>query len=697
MSNQDNFKLSKDQILLSTNKGLDVFKYFLGGRFSRVGKSFKSPFYNDNKASCYVYLDKKSNIYKFKDFGDAEYSGDCFFFVGKIFGYSCEDRSDFYKILEVIDLELSLNTIGQELKIQNIIEKNKGAILLANKIKSIHDGFETAKNKLPIQYKEFTIRELDYWGKYGIKLDTLKRYNVQSIESYNGISKDGREFLLTSSPEQPIYGYQGRRYTKLYRPFSKLRFLYTGEITENYIFGFEQLPVRGDILFITGGEKDVLSLASHGLNAICLNSETAHIPKNLLRGLNYRFKHITLLYDVDDTGKISMDKLTKEYKSFKIKSLLLPLAGTKQEKDVSDFFRLKHTSEDLMMLFMEMLDSMYEDTISVMKSCEIDFKNPPKAPEPLITINDVTIGTPGNILCIAGSEGSGKTNFLGGMLSGALKPDNTTVDTLGTFIQSNEGEKAILLYDTEQSEFQLFKNISYIIDRSQRSSPPRWFKAFGLVGISRNERMNLILESMDRLYYEHGGIHMVVIDGIADLLNGVNDEESSVKLIEELFRMAAIYNTCILCVVHMAPSGMKLRGHLGSEVQRKAAGILLVEKETNTNYSVVKALKVRDGSPLDVPLIQFGWDKAQGRHVYLGNKSKEESESRKINELSEVAREIFAKKSVLGYSELLNAVMEALDIKDRMARNYIKFMKDNGIIEKSNGITVEYSLSTGFS
>ncbi len=697
MSNQDNFKLSKDQILLSTNRGLDVFKYFLGSRFSRVGKSFKSPFYNDNKASCYVYLDKKSNIYKFKDFGDAEYSGDCFFFVGKIFGYSCEDRLDFYKILEVIDLELSLNTIGQELKIQNIIEKNKGTVLLANKIKSIHDGFETAKHKLPIQYKEFTIRELDYWGKYGIKLDTLNRYNVQSIESYNGISKDGREFLLTSSPEQPIYGYQGRRYTKLYRPFSKLRFLYTGEITENYIFGFEQLPVRGDILFITGGEKDVLSLASHGLNAICLNSETAHIPKNLLRGLNYRFKHITLLYDVDDTGKNSMDKLTKEYKSFKIKSLLLPLAGTKQEKDVSDFFRLKHTSEDLMMLFMEMLDSMYEDTISVMRSCEIDFKNPPKAPEPLITINDVTIGTPGNILCIAGSEGSGKTNFLGGMLSGALKPDNTTVDSLGTFIQSNEGEKAILLYDTEQSEFQLFKNISYIIDRSQRSAPPRWFKAFGLVGISRNERMNLILESMDRLYYEHGGIHMVVIDGIADLLNGVNDEESSVKLIEELFRMAAIYNTCILCVVHMAPSGMKLRGHLGSEVQRKAAGILLVEKETNTNYSVVKALKVRDGSPLDVPLIQFGWDKAQGRHVYLGNKSKEESESRKINELSEVAREIFAKKSVLGYSELLNAVMEALDIKDRMARNYIKFMKDNGIIEKSNGITVEYSLSTGFS
>ena len=689
--------INKESILLLTNKGLDVFKYFMGNRFSKVGKSFKSPFYNDNKASCYIYLDKKSNLYKFKDFGDAEYSGDCFFFVGKIFGYSCEDRTDFLKILEIIDTELSLGLSEQSHKIQNLLGKHQGTINVASKIKSIHDGFETAKNKLPIQYKEFSLKELEFWNKYGIKIEVLQKYNVHSIESYNGISKEGREFLLTSSPEQPIFGYQGRRFTKLYRPFSKLRFLYTGEITENYVFGFEQLPVRGDILFITGGEKDVLSLAAHGLNAICLNSETAHIPKNLLRGLNYRFKHITLLYDVDDTGKTSMERLCKEYKNYKVKSLLLPLSGTKLEKDVSDFFKLKHSAVDLMMLFMEMLDSMYEDTLSVMRSCEIDFKNPPKAPEPLITINDVTIGTPGNLLCIAGSEGSGKTNFLGGMLSGALKPENTVVDTLGTFVQSNDGNKAILLYDTEQSEFQLYKNISYIIDRSKREKPPHWFKAFGLVGISRNERMNLILESMDRLYYEHGGIHMVVIDGIADLLNGVNDEESSVKLIEELFRMAAIYNTCILCVVHMAPSGMKLRGHLGSEVQRKAAGILLVEKETNSNCSVVKALKVRDGSPLDVPLIQFGWNKEQGRHVYLGNKSKEESESRKINELTEVAKEIFTTKANLSYTELLAAVMEALDIKDRMARNYIKFMKDNGIIEKSNGITVEYSLPTEFS
>lgn len=197
---------------------------------------------------------------------------------------------------------------------------------------------------------------------------------------------------------------------------------------------------------------------------------------------------------------------------------------------------------------------------------------------------------------------------------------------------------------------------------------------------------------MDRLYYEYGGIHMVVIDGIADLLNGVHHEESSIKLIEELFRMAAIYNTCIICVVHMAPSGMKLRGHLGSEVQCKAAGILLIEKETNVNCSAVKALKVRDGSPLDVPLIQFGWSKTEGRHVFLVEKSKEASESRKLSELTEVAKVIFTNKPNVSPGELVKLVMEEMDVKERMARNYTKFMREKGIIEKNQNNSLEYSL-----
>lgn len=76
-----------------------------------------------------------------------------------------------------------------------------------------------------------------------------------------------------------MFGYKGKRHVKLYRPFSTPRFLYGGSFGENYCFGLEQLPAKGDTLFITGGEKDVLSLAAHGFHAICFNSETNHPGK----------------------------------------------------------------------------------------------------------------------------------------------------------------------------------------------------------------------------------------------------------------------------------------------------------------------------------------------------------------------------------------------------------------------------------
>ena len=74
-----------------------------------------------------------------------------------------------------------------------------------------------------------------------------------------------------------------------------------------------------------------------------------------------------------------------------------------------------------------------------------------------------------------------------------------------------------------------------------------------------------------------------------------------------------------------------MRGHLGSEMQRKAAGILLVEKEEDGTGSLVKELKLREGSPLDVPIIRFAWDKTLRMHVYAGELGTEAAKERKLS------------------------------------------------------------------
>lgn len=685
--------LSKEDVLQATQGGLAVFEYFFGARFPGLKKPFLNPFYDDTKPSCYLFKSKDSGIVYFMDFGDQDFQLDCFGFVGKIFNLQCQN-DEFLQILEIIDRELSLGLAENHDRIREVrrrypelkVASELPAQTVSPKRKEVSAAY------VPPIVKAYSQEELHWWRQYGIQSDTLERYRVVSLQEFNGTNGEGLPYKIVSTTSEPMFGYLGNSYVKAYRPFSKNRFFYGGNTKEGHVFGLDQLPLRGDTLFITGGEKDVLSLVSHGFHAICFNSESATIPKSLIRRLSFRFKHIVMLYDVDATGQKHMDKAVENLREYQVKKLLLPLQGTKDAKDVSDFFRLGGKAEELLELFTDMLDEHYKETMSMLASCEIRYGNPPEPPESIITINEVSVGSTGNLLAITGSEGSGKSNYLGALLAGTISNPDLEIETLGTDVSSNPTGRAVLFYDTEQSEAQLYKNVSQIVRRAKVNNPPMWFKTYGLVGMNRNDRLTSILHSMDRYYYEYGGIHLVVIDGIADLIDGVNDEESAVALIDELFRLAGIYKTVIICVLHLSPSGYKLRGHLGSEIQRKAAGILSIEKDDDKVNSIIKALKVRDGSPLDVPQLIIGWDEELKFHVLREQPSAEMIQKHKYEELLNKASTIFDGNESKSYSEIVSALEEVFSVNQSQAKNYLRDLKKFEILEQSDGRGSPYRL-----
>jgi hypothetical protein len=671
--------LNKDEILRRTNNGLDVFKHYIPGQW-RVGRNFLNPLYEDRKASCNIYFDRRNDCYRMKDFGNDAFSGDCFDTVGKLKNLNCGNPKDFVEILEIINRELHLGLNEGDCPL--VVSISPKPIRESSSNLTPQPGNPKKTKPYSIVQQSFSTRETEFWRQYGITPEILKSYKVFSLREFKSENSEGKPFTFTALDNEPIFAYTGKRHVKIYRPFSEIRFLYGGLLPENYCFGLEQLPAKGDTLFITGGEKDVLSLVSHGFHAICFNSETSNIPQHIIKKLSYRFKHIILLYDTDKTGMDASLKHAQQLVDLGVRRLVLPLAGTKQQKDISDYFRLENTRETFMCLFIEFLDNLYNDTMAILKPCEIDFNNPPAKAEMIISINDVPLGTQGNLFGITGGEGTGKSNYVGSLIAGTIRDASFSIDTLGTNIFPNTANEAVLLYDTEQSEVQLYKNISGILKRGKLTAMPEYFKAYCLTSMSRKERMQAIVQSMDKFYYQFGGIQMVVIDGIADLVRCANDEAESVGVIDELYRLAGIYKTCIVCVLHFIPNGMKLRGHLGSELQCKAAAILSIEKDENPQISVVKALKVRDGSPLDVPLVQFSWDKDLGMHAYLGEKPKEEKEKRKETELASVARTVFSKQKQCTYADLCGQIQSILDVKECTAKNYIRFMRDREIIRK---------------
>lgn len=677
--------MNKEDILQATDRGLSVFRHYLPVPF-RIGKKFLNPLYKDTKASCNVYYDRRHSVYKMKDFGNEEYSGDCFELVGTMTGLSCRNAKDFVEIMRIIDHDLHLRLAdGYE----NCVDTSSVQVVCPPTPEQV------IKKIRPYNIVPRAFNETDriFWSKSRITEHTLNKYNVRPLHSFSSVNQEGKSYTLTETAQEPMYGYVGDKYIKIYRPRSEMRFLYAGDLGDNYCFGLDQLSAKGDLLFITGGEKDVMSLAANGFHAICFNSETTVIPTSVLMLLSYRFKHIVLLYDMDKTGLEVSAKRQEELKPFALKRLLLPLSGTKEEKDVTDYFALGHTHDDLLKLFLNHLDSLYKEDMSALKSCELDFNNPPPVAQMIVSVNDVPLGTQGNLLCITGGEGTGKSNYVAALIAGAVKPENAEgIDTLGVSIEGNPKGKAVLFYDTEQSEVQLYKNVSTLLRRCGRDTMPEWFKAYCLTGMSRKERLKSIVLSMDKFHYQYGGIHLVVIDGIADLIRCANDEAESIAVVEELYRLAGIYNTCIVTVLHFIPNGLKLRGHLGSELQRKAAAILSIEKDTKPAVSVVKALKVRDGSPLDVPLMQFAWDKEKAMHAYLGEKPKEEKDRRKEEELVAVARELFSRKRFIGYMELSEELQTAFEVKERTAKSYIRFMREKEIIVKSPDSPNSYML-----
>lgn len=572
--------IRKDDILRATDKGVQVFRFYLPVNF-KVGKNFLNPFYKDTKASCNIYYDRKGGVFKMKDFGNEEYSGDCFELVGKLNGLSCKEPKEFVEIMEIINRDLHLGfSSHEEYQVSHYKVPQKAEVIT-------EVPKERVKRPYTIVQKPYSSLELAFWEKSGIGESVLKQYRVVSLKKFSSENAERKPFSFVSNTEEPVFGYMGKQFIKVYRPFSQIRFLYAGDLGENYCFGLEQLPAKGDLLFITGGEKDVMSLAAHGFHAICFNSETACIPETLIHRLSFRFKHIILLYDVDKTGLESSAKRERELKSYGVKRLLLPLSGTKEEKDVSDYFALGNGRENLIRLFLEYLETLYSETMSVLKSCEVDFSSPPPAAQMIVSVNDVPLGTQGNLLCVTGGEGTGKSNYVAALIAGAIRPQGVEADTLGVAVKENIKGKAVLFYDTEQSEVQLYKNVGNLLRRCSRDAMPEYFKAYCLTGMSRKERLKSIILSMDRYHYQYGGIHLVVIDGIADLIRCANDEAESIAVVEELYRLAGIYNTCIVTVLHFIPNELKLRGHLGSELQRKAAAILSIEKDNDPAVSVV--------------------------------------------------------------------------------------------------------------
>ncbi len=386
----------------------------------------------------------------------------------------------------------------------------------------------------------------------------------------------------------------------------------------------EQLPPKGEAVVVTGGEKDVLTLASVGIPALSLNSETAAVDETLLKMLKARFAHIVFLYDMDETGiRCSREAVRTWEKHYPVVRVELPLSGSKTEKDISDYVRLQlekgiapeAVAAQVKTFIGEAIRTKEDETLSPYL---IRLSAPPVKPNTLFRFGQEPMAAAGSLVCITGGAGTGKSNYAAAMLAGTLNTVlDDDIDTLGVRVLPNAEQKAVLLFDTEQSGYQSFENLQRLLQRAHVGEQPDYLTVANLCPVPRAERQSLIERTLEIVARRHGGVYCMVIDGLADLIVSTNDEEEAVRIVEWAHCLAEKYQMVLISIVHTAGMPEKVRGHLGSELTRKASAVVDIEVDKKTQDSVVKPLKLREGSVRQAGVSRFGWCERVGMHISL--------------------------------------------------------------------------------
>ena len=266
--------------ILSKVTEYDIYAKYIG-QF-KVGMIYNSPFRKDKNPSFGIYYSKRTKQLLFKDHGTGE-CGNVIKFVSLFTG-----KTEYNDILsDIVDkLNITNNT----------------------KLVSSKQYIPPTETVIGVVRQEFTDIYINYWKHFNISINTLKKFNVNSIKYYlcNGIVKG------TYKRENPMYAYKVYNNFKIYRPLADKYTKWRNNLTDYDIQGYEQLPQKGDILFITKSMKDVMCLHEMGYPAVSPSSESTFLPKDVLEQLKTRFKRIIILFDRDVAGVKRSRKLSRE-------------------------------------------------------------------------------------------------------------------------------------------------------------------------------------------------------------------------------------------------------------------------------------------------------------------------------------------------------------------------------------------------
>lgn len=295
-------------------------------------------------------------------------------------------------------------------------------------------------------------------------------------------------------------------------------------------------------------------------------------------------------------------------------------------------------------------------------------------PRPAVTIDGSAIGTPGNLLGISAQIKAGKTAIKGVFLAASLS-ETGIADGFPTIVCEPAKGKAIIDLDTEQSEADQQDNLNTVLQRAGIQQTPGNLQSYNIRQLSMKDYREFTNNICDLCAEKFSGIHLITIDGAADFIASVNDEEKANEILEYFTHLSIRFNCPVIIIVHLNPNSDKERGHLGSQLQRKCFGLLTIEKVKGSDISTLIPKAFRKAGNTDVQPIHFAYNKEKHYHVQVNAPDNEKEKASVIMIRHKViAKEVFDNMAAYSYTNAVKVIMKHTNKGNRTAKSMISNM-----------------------
>ncbi|MFC7336138.1 hypothetical protein ACFQY0_03025 [Haloferula chungangensis] len=313
-----------------------------------------------------------------------------------------------------------------------------------------------------------------------------------------------------------------------------------------------------------------------------------------------------------------------------------------------------------------------------------DHTTVPPRPIPILKLGKHVISTPGNLTNIQAPAKAGKSAVIGAIIAAIMDGNRSDADTLG-FSAENEKGYGVIHFDTEQSRFDHDQLIRRAVNRVGANMVPPWFRSYCVTDIPQESRLHCLEIALADAKETFGGVFAIIIDGIADLVRDPNSPEESFAFVDMLHRDSIRYDCATITVLHENPGSGdagKMRGHLGSQLERKAETPLRLAKDATTGITTVWTDRARHCHLPKTAGLCFQWSDEAGMHVSAGSAGEIKANQRQEKFREEVERAFDGGES-LSYSEFVARIMERVGIAKKTAEKRITTYQVEGAAVKS--------------